>query len=686
MAPTRWAERWAALLGWRWALWGALCLLVGLLLAALVFLAREYEDGLALSRQERSAADIAADVRSGLVRNLQDLIALHSTVPAVDDWPAPAARLLASHREIAHLEWRDNRLAVRAERTSPYRPDLFVYRGRHEALPDVTQACALALRTNAAAYAPSYFWPLAQGAGVELMEMCLPVTRDGQADGYLVATYALASLLTELVPAELQRGQRMAWTEADGTRLSIVGNLPASTEVQPVQQVFDLPGATYMLRLERPREGRAWFPHVLTVAVGALALALLGVLALFARDLRRRQRAERGLADALAFRKAMEDSLVTGLRARDMDGRITYVNPAFCQMLGLPPERLLGSGVPAPYWPPEQVDEYRQRLAVRLAGQLLPREGFESEFVRADGSRFPVLIIEAPLIDARGVQTGWMSAILDLSEQRRSEESLRASQERLQATARLAMAGEMASLISHELNQPLAAIASYASGSLNLLGADDPGAATGPAAAPGWRADVALALRRIAEQAERAGKVIKSVGDLVRRRERAREAVPLAALFDGIVPLVQLQGRKLGIAVEVAVAPDCPPAWCDRTMVEQVLLNLARNGMQAMPPGDPPTASGLRRLRLSATPRPAAPGAGAARWIECRVSDHGHGLTPEQAERLFTPFYTTKPEGMGLGLNLCRTVVEQHGGALYFEPNTPRGTVFGFTLPAAALS
>ena len=95
-----------------------------------------------------------------------------------------------------------------------------------------------------------------------------------------------------------------------------------------------------------------------------------------------------------------------------------------------------------------------------------------------------------------------------------------------------------------------------------------------------------------------------------------------------------------------------------------------------------------QRLRLSAAPRPAAPGAGAgaARWIECRVSDHGHGLSPEQAERLFTPFYTTKPEGMGLGLNLCRTVVEQHGGALYFEPNTPRGTVFGFTLPAAALS
>ncbi|MFY8089583.1 MAG: PAS domain S-box protein, partial [Rubrivivax sp.] len=112
------------------------------------------------------------------------------------------------------------------------------------------------------------------------------------------------------------------------------------------------------------------------------------------------------------------------------------------------------------WWPPELVDEYQQRQAVRLAGRDLPREGWESVFQRSDGTRFPVLIIEAPLIDAQGQQTGWMSAILDLTEQRRVEDLNRASQDRLQATARLATVGEMASLLSHELNQPLAAIAS----------------------------------------------------------------------------------------------------------------------------------------------------------------------------------------------------------------------------------
>jgi len=507
------------------------------------------------------------------------------------------------------------------------------------------------------------------------MEMCLPLMRDGQSDGYLIATYSLAAILTEMIPSSALRGQRVAWTEADGTRLTIVGNLPSGSPVVHANHLVDLQGATYLLRLEQPKAPGGWLPPVLTVIVGTLSLSLLGAVGLLVRDLRRRLLAEQRLAEALAFRKAMEDSLVTGLRARDMEGRITYVNPAFCQMVGLTAEQLLGTSIPAPYWPPEQIDEYRQRLAVRLAGKVLPREGFESEFVRADGTRFPVLIIEAPLIDAQGVQTGWMSAILDLSEQRRIEEQSRASQERLQATARLAMAGEMASLISHELNQPLAAISSYATGSLNLM-----------EQAPQRAADdgaIQTALQRIQEQAERAGRVIRSVADLVRRRERERESVTAQALFAAIQPLLMLQARKLGITLETQVATDCPPVFCDRTMIEQVLLNIGRNGMQAMPPGQPPMGSGLRRLRLRAEPVAPSTWQKTPEWVRFVITDHGIGISQEDTERLFTPFFTTKPEGMGLGLNLCRTVVEQHGGMLAFEPHQPQGTVFQFTLPVA---
>jgi two-component system sensor histidine kinase DctS len=317
---------------------------------------------------------------------------------------------------------------------------------------------------------------------------------------------------------------------------------------------------------------------------------------------------------------------------------------------------------------------------VRLAGGVPPREGFESVFMRKDGSRFPVLIFEAPLINAQRAQTGWMSAFIDVSEQRRIEELSRASQERLQASARLATVGEMASLLSHELTQPLAAIASYASGSLNLLsGGGEPEAAS-------RREDheeIAMAVRRIAEQADRAGQVIRSVHDFVRRRDRTREPVAPQVLFDAVLPLVQLQARKLGVRVEIALEDRMPAVLCDRTLVEQVLLNLARNAMQAM---DMPGLTD-RVLLLKAAGVRAVGGADAApdarRWLEFSVTDVGCGISEEVAGRLFTPFFTTRADGMGLGLSLCRTVVEQHGGVLAYEPQLPRGTVFRFTLPLA---
>jgi two-component system sensor histidine kinase DctS len=316
-------------------------------------------------------------------------------------------------------------------------------------------------------------------------------------------------------------------------------------------------------------------------------------------------------------------------------------------------------------------DEYQQRQAIRLAGNAPPREGFESVFMRKDGTRFPVLIIEAPLINVLGKQTGWMSAFLDISEQRRVEELSRASQDRLQATARLATVGEMASLLSHELNQPLAAIASYATGSLNLLD----GAAAVEGQAGQDLADLRMAIQRIAEQAGRAGKVINSVHDFVRRRDQAREAVAPQALLDAIMPLVSLQARKLGVRVDIQVDPALPDAVCDRTMVEQVLLNLARNAMQAM--NEPGMAD---RLLLLQVRRGAS--SDTRRWLEFLVTDRGPGIPDEVGRQLFTPFFTTKAEGMGLGLSLCRTVVEQHGGYMDFQPAIPRGTVFRFTLPA----
>ena len=651
-------------------LWTALVLLVLALLAMLVWLAGLYEASQVQSRLEPDLAEAASDLRTGFNRDVQSLQALQFSDPTPNSWSIDAASLLREHRELVRLEWRDAALQVRSHADTPFRPAVFDRMGRGVASAELSAACAKARDFNGPAYAPSYFVPQTDGLGLELFELCLPLQKQGQPAGFLVGTYALQEVLETLLARPLVSNYEISFTEPDGTRLALRGSGRRGRRVFSAQQLLDLPGATLVLRMDSWRAAPDLFPNVLTALVTGMAIALLSVLALLGKDTRRRLKVERELAESLAFRKAMEDSLVTGLRARDLQGRITYVNPAFCQMVGFSVEELMGDSATVPYWPPEFVEEYQQRQATRLAGSLPPREGFESVFMRKDGSRFPVLVIEAPLIDAQGRHTGWMSAFLDISEQRRVEELSRTSQERLQAAARLATVGEMASLMSHELNQPLAAISSYATGSLNLLQAGTPGAAVE------FQADLMQALRQIAQQAERAGKVIKSVHSFVRRGRQVRESVAPASLIEAVLPLVNLQARKLQVRVQVQVPPDLPQAGCDRTMVEQVLLNLARNAMQAMDQSEPSD----RLLLLRVTAKTAAAG---KPWLEFVVADQGSGIAPEVAERLFTPFFTTRVEGMGLGLSLCRTVVEQHGGELAFRANVPRGTVFSFTLPGA---
>ena len=644
----------------RWLLWGVLALVVVGLLATLVWLARGYEIEQTQRDLERDNADAAQALRQRLARNLQDLHSLASTQPDALAWAGAAGPLLDQHREWLRLQWRDPALRLMAVADSPYYPAL-PPADEASAASDLARACAQARESGAASYAPSRFVPRPGGLGDEVLDVCLPILHGRQLHGYVVATHPLNGLLA-LLPSQLTRGQSVSLTELDGTRLAVQGLPRRGTRVFVAQQVLDLPGAPLVLRLEGARQLPDVFPNVLTALVTGLSIALVTVLVLLARDFRARQEAEAALAQALSFRKAMEDSLVTGLRARDLQGRITYVNPAFCDMVGYAADQLVGLSAPMPYWPPEQVDEYGERQVRRLAGLVSAREGAESVFMRQDGTRFPVLIFEAPLINAVGQHTGWMSAVMDMSAQRRAEELSRAGQERLQASARLATVGEMASLMSHELNQPLAVISSYATGSLNLLQAPAGDAAT--------LREVRTALARIAEQAGRAGKVIHSVRDLVRQRSTAREAVAPRLLFDTVLPLVQLQARKLGVLVQVDVPAALPDVWCEPTMIEQVLLNLARNGLQAMD-GEP----GMRVLRLQAR---AVPDAAAPLAVEFSVADTGAGIDDAVAALLFTPFFTTKAEGMGLGLSLCRTVVEQHGSALRHAPHVPRGTVFSF--------
>ncbi|MEN9629642.1 MAG: hypothetical protein RJA10_2869 [Pseudomonadota bacterium] len=636
----------------------------------LVALTVSYESSRSQEEIDAVAAEASVQLRRDLLLGLQLLQSLSWSGPEAAEWPQSAQALMRQRPELLRVERRDHELQVTSHADSPSRSPLFAQLPRRDLSVDTELACLASRRQAAPLFSRTYFVPLPEGKGVEVFDLCVPVLRAGQDDGFIVGSFGLASLLDGLMTAQQARRTEISVIEGDGARLARAGG-PRGAGVFMAERLVDLPGMSLRLRVDSGTGRPSLIPNLTVALVIGLSIALFAVVLALARDVRRRAAIERELAETLTVRKAMEDSLITGLRARNLDGEVTYANPAFCKMVGFSPDEMRSAE--PPYWPPEFADTYRQRQATRrrTAESGLQLEGFETVFMRRNGERFPVMIYEAPLRDRLGKHTGWMSTVLDISAQRRVEELSRQQQDRLQASARLATMGEMASLMSHELNQPLAAIASYAAGSLNLIEAPVAGAPQDEATL------LRQALERIAEQAERAGRIIKSVHSFVRRREQQREAIGTDLLIDGVLPLVRLQARKSGARVEVDLPEKAPRVVCDRTMVEQVLINLTRNGIQAMEGQTSADETPMDDRVLTLRVRQSHP-----QWVTFAIVDRGPGIAPEVAAKLFTPFFTTRAEGMGLGLSLCRTVIEQHGGALDFGPVLPRGTEFRFSLPA----
>ncbi|MFC4729893.1 sensor histidine kinase [Coralloluteibacterium thermophilus] len=249
---------------------------------------------------------------------------------------------------------------------------------------------------------------------------------------------------------------------------------------------------------------------------------------------------------------------------------------------------------------------------------------------------------------------------LDVSEHREALQSHKAQQERLLFTSRMMSVGEMAATLAHELNQPLAAIVNYLNGSLRLVG---------QAGGPG---QVERALLSARSQAEHASAVIARVREFVRAREPRRDAHAVAEIAGNVIELLRLEAERLGLCIDLALDDGLPMVYADRVMVEQVLLNLVKNAIEAM--RDVPPAR--RELRVQA--RENLDGE-----VELRVLDRGAGLSDSEREHLFSPFFTTKSDGLGIGLSICRSIIEYHEGRLFFEPRDGGGSVFGFTLPPA---
>ncbi|KAB2839528.1 MAG: PAS domain S-box protein, partial [Burkholderiales bacterium] len=313
---------------------------------------------------------------------------------------------------------------------------------------------------------PMYGPPYVAAEGRHQFDIYVPVYQDGAFASAVLGIYALPTLIAQQVPWWFAERYRLVVVDDAGAMLASKSNVEAGTEGMSYQVPFEPPGQGLLLRAIAYRSATGLWRNTLALTILALAVAVLVSLWLQRRHLQRRLAAEAALSNEYAFRKAMEDSLLTGMRARDLEGRVVYVNPAFCRMVGWSAEELIGLKPPMPYWAPE---EYEATLAVHqqvLAGKA-PAQGVEVRLQRRNGERFDALIYEAPLIDAEGRHTGWMGSVLDITERKRAEELARQQQEKLQFTSRLVTMGEMASTLAHELNQPLSAIASYTTGCLN---------------------------------------------------------------------------------------------------------------------------------------------------------------------------------------------------------------------------
>ncbi|MDQ9168842.1 PAS domain S-box protein [Oxalobacteraceae bacterium R-40] len=498
------------------------------------------------------------------------------------------------------------------------------------------------------------------------MDYHLPLYSENQYIGSLVATYSLPGILEQMIPWWFAQENEILLLDNNDLPVAQRAAAGPGRNVYTHRRTLDLPGSSLILRTNSVKSAPKLLPNLLVGSVVALSIGLLWSLAALWRDTSRRLAAEGALRQEFTFRKAMENSLLTGLRARDMQGRVTYVNPAFCQMVGFRAEELVGKIPPMPYWAPEVMETYEERFSKVLAGNVTPR--FETIFQRRNGERFPVMVFESPLVDDNGVQTGWMGSILDISDLRRAEDLNRLQQEKLEASARLVSMGEIASTLAHELNQPLAAISSYTAGALNLFG--DPQKTL----TASDQASLKSVLEKVNTQAQRAGHIIRSVHAFIKKRESAREPVTIRTLWDNVLPLVELQARQYFVSIQTQIPASLPPVVVDATLVEQVLLNLTRNAIEAMQ-GTPAERRILRVIAANdLNERP--------HKVVVSIIDQGHGISAQVQESLFSPFFSTKPQGMGMGLNICRTTVEFHGGTLTHEPNPQGGTIFRFTLPA----
>jgi PAS domain S-box-containing protein len=728
---------------------------------------------------------------------------LATHVTESDDFVGQAISFTRERPEITHLTWLDARRRVKASHWAMlYQLDpggvapaaTLPVEGRATE-PEVTFRAARDTRS------PAYSRAFADSLGAPVFQLHIPLIEQGVFAGTLVVEYSVDALVRHFVPADVAQRHMISVVDENQVRLAAtVTTLPGQGGRRaPIISDAPLTPALNGLLLR----GQGWRTSIglisNTLFWMVLALSVLTVWMLLGtwRHMRRRAQIQGALVQETNFRRAMENSMPTGMRAMDLDGRITYVNAAFCQMTGFSQAELVGRLPPYPYWPPDRIEENSRLLQQELQGRS-PSGGIEVKVMRKDGTLFDARMYVSPLIDPRAQQTGWMTSMTNITEAKRIRDQLSASHERFttvlegldasvsvlsvqqgellfanrsyrlwfggdarghlqmaggvagapfkaeadddfdplsglpmheitdsgvhprevhvealqkwfdvrarylqwtdgrlaqmliatditarlraeeqsaaqaekaQMTSRLVTMGEMASSVAHELNQPLTAITNYCNGMVSRVRAETI-----------ERDDLVAALQKTARQAERAGQIIRRIRAFVKRSEPQRQPAQARQIIDDAVELAGIELRRRNVAVHTYVAQRLPLIMVDPILIEQVVLNLLKNAAEAIDNAQLPPAR--RHIELRVVPRHTPDEGGV---IEFSVTDMGPGIPDEAIGRLYEAFFTTKAEGLGIGLSLCRTIVESHRGRMkaqnLYNGNSVVGCRFSFTLP-----
>ncbi|HMC14385.1 MAG TPA: PAS domain S-box protein [Albitalea sp.] len=791
---------------------------LGPLISVLLFLAaiisafwylRNEEFERAQESVKRDTEIAQQQIRLRLIENQEQLVRIAREIVTraidQDEFLGQAASFTRERPEINHLFWINaSRVRKAAYSSISFNPETGVNSEESSAsLPGEgkttePEAGFLAARTLRQ---PIYTRPFNDGYGMPVIQVQVPLIDRAAFSGTLIAEYSVEALMRYFVPAEVSNRHAISLLDSQEQVLaSTVPSMPGK-KMRPASIVHDVPvapaGDGLILRGQGYRTSIGLISNTLFWMVAALSVLTVWMLLGTWRHMGRRLQMQSALVSEANFRRAMENSMLTGMRAMDMEGRITYVNPAFCAMTGFSEVELIGRQPPFPHWPPDRYEENNRLFQQELQGRS-PAGGIEVKVMRKDGTLFDARMYVSPLIDPKGQQTGWMTSMTNITEAKRIRDQLSASHERFttvlegleaavsvlsvqqgellfanrsyrlwfgaeahghallagdepglpsvadmgdtvdslgglptqeltevgsdprevyvepmkrwfdvrsrylqwtdgrlaqmliatditarrsaetlaavqaekaQVTSRLVTMGEMASSVAHELNQPLTAIANYCNGMVTRVKGDAI-----------EKADLIAALEKTSRQAQRAGQIIHRIRNFVKRSEPQRQAAQAKTIVEDAVDLASIELRRRNVSIHTYVAQRLPTLMCDPILIEQVVLNLLKNAAEAIDSAQLPSAR--RNIELRVVPRHTPEEGGV---IEFSVTDMGPGIKEDVIARLYEAFFSTKAEGLGIGLSLCRSIVESHRGRIraqnLYNGHSVVGCCFTFTLP-----